>query len=183
MMCIDKASFTADPVIKEPLLERALFLTSSGHCTDSEGEVMIPLILALLEEHDNAEQVKACLKNCGDDVFVVDTFTKAIALLKTQKIDLIISDVHLENGGNVFDFLKWMKKNLATSATPFVMFSSHPTVAAKYLEDGIRISARMLGAAKYITMETFDSDEFRKQIDSLLPVGEQAMEPSTKGKQ
>jgi hypothetical protein len=31
----------------------------------------------------------------------------------------------------------------------------------------------MLGAALYITMEIFDSDEFRKQIDSLLPIQEQ----------
>ncbi len=57
---------------------------------------MAALILALLEEHTNARQVKACLEECGHEVFVVDTYVKALALLRDQKVDLIISDVHLE---------------------------------------------------------------------------------------
>jgi CheY-like chemotaxis protein len=129
-----------------------------------------PRILALLEEDKNSRQVVESLTRSGHNVVLVQTFPKAIDVFEQQhKIDLVISDVHLENGGNVFDFLRWMKRNPATSAIPFVLFSSHPTEAAKYLEDGVRVSARMLGAAKYITMGTFDSHEFRKQIDSLLP--------------
>src|SRR5579883_2628439 len=111
---------------------------------------MAALILALLEEHDNSKQVKACLESCGHEVFVVDTFVKAKALLKTQNIDVIISDVHLENGGSVFDFLRWVKKLERTADIPFVLFSAKPSPMAKYLADGVRTSARMLGAAKYI---------------------------------
>ena len=130
-------------------------------------------ILALLEEDENSRQVIESLTRSGHNVHLARTFPKAIAVFKQKlKIDLVISDVHLENGGSVFDFLRWMRRNPAISATPFVMFSSKPTVAAKYLEDGIRVSARMLGATRYITMETFDPDEFRKQIDSLLPQGD-----------
>lgn len=136
---------------------------------------MSALILALLEEHDNSEQVKACLEDCGHKVFLVDTFVNAQALLGRQSIDLIISDVHLENGGNVFDFLRWAKKNERTCALPFVLFSSRPTPMAKYLADGVRVSARTLGAAKYIEMETFDAAEFREHIDSLLPKEKQVL--------
>jgi CheY-like chemotaxis protein len=139
---------------------------------------MNALILALHEEDQNAQQVTRSLKLSGHKVIESRNFTHAISLLNSQHVDLIISDVHLENGGSVFDFLRWVKKNPSTKETPFVLFSSEPTPRAKHFEDGLRTSARMLGAAMYITMEIFNSDEFRRQIDSLLPEGDKAAETS-----
>jgi CheY-like chemotaxis protein len=141
-------------------------------------------ILALLELTENSHQVVESLTLSGHNVIACDTFTKAVAILQQpHTIDMIISDVHLENGGNVFDFLRWLKVNSVANGTLLVLFSFRPTALAKHLEDGIRTSARMLGVAMYITMNSFDSDEFRKQIDSLLPEGEKATELSpSKGK-
>jgi CheY-like chemotaxis protein len=139
---------------------------------------MAALILALLEEHSNAEQVKTCLEECGHEVSVVNNFVKAKALLSSRGADLIISDVHLENGGDVFDFLRWVKKNQKTSSIPFVLFSSQPTPTAKFFADGLRTTARILGAAKYIEMEIFDAAEFRDHIHSVLP--KEKIKPSTK---
>lgn len=130
---------------------------------------MATMILSLLEEHENAAQVSACLEACGHEVFVVDTFVKAKGLLKSQNIDLIISDVHLVNGGNVFDFLRWAKASAATSNIPFVLFSNKPSPTAKYLAEGVRISARILGAVKYFEMDEFDAVKFQKHINELLP--------------
>lgn len=129
---------------------------------------MSALILALLEGEDNTNKVKSCLEDAGHEVFVVDTFAKAVILLSSQKIDLIISDVHLENGGSVFDFLRLVKKGERTCVIPFVLFSLQPTPTAKYLADGVRMAARSLGAVKYIEMETFDAREFREQINMSL---------------
>jgi CheY-like chemotaxis protein len=140
---------------------------------------MAALILALLEEHDNSKQVKDCLEPSGHQVFVVDTFVKAKALLKTQNIDLIISDVHLENGGSVFDFLRWVKKAERTAEIPFVLFSSKPSPVAKYLADGVRTASRMLGAIKYIEMDSFDGAQFREHINGLLPQGKLIVEADT----
>ena len=131
---------------------------------------MPALILALHENKRNADQVTESLRRSGFKVLETSSFAKAIIMLQTQSVDLILSDVHLENGGSVFDFLRWVKKNPSTKATPFVLFSSDPTAVAKFFEDGVRTSARMLGASMYITMEVFDAEEFRKQIDSLLPL-------------
>ncbi|CAN5225999.1 hypothetical protein BH11CYA1_BH11CYA1_29490 [soil metagenome] len=131
---------------------------------------MAALILALLEDHINAKQVKTCLENCGYDVTVTDSFVKAKALLASQKADLVISDVHLENGGDVFDFLRWIKKNKKTSHIPFVLFSSQPSPRAKILSDGVRTTSRILGAAKYIEMDIFDSAEFISHIQELVPI-------------
>jgi len=129
---------------------------------------MAALILALLEEHQNALQVKDCLEGVGHDVVIADTFSQAIALLETKKIDLVISDVHLENGGNVFDFLRRVKKGQSTCKIPFVLFSSQPTPLAKYLADGIRTTARLLGAVVYIEMETFEAAQFSEHINSFI---------------
>lgn len=138
-------------------------------------------ILALHEDDNNSYQVAQSLKRSGHKVIRCKKFTQAIKLLASQQVDLIISDVHLENGGNVFDFLRWVKGNPSTMGTPFVLLSSQPTLTAKYFEDGLRTTARMLGAAMYITMETFDSDEFRKKIDSLLPAADQTNAVSETG--
>ena len=53
---------------------------------------------------------------------------------------------------------------------PFVCFSAEPPEVGKYLADGVRTAARALGAARYITMEHFDANAFRREIEWLLPL-------------
>ena len=126
-------------------------------------------ILALLELGANAQQVIECLEDSGHSVIACDKFVKAIAILKKNRnIGLVISDVHLENGGTVFDFLKWVKSEAPIQDIPFVLFSLKPSALAKYLEDGVKTAARLLGAAMYITMDKFDAIEFRQKIDYVL---------------
>jgi CheY-like chemotaxis protein len=126
-------------------------------------------ILALLELDENSHQVVTSLTLAGFDVIACQTFSEAIAVLKREpKIEMIISDVHLQNGGTVFDFLRWLKTNGTSSSTSLVLFSFRPTALAQYLEDGVRISARLLGVKKYITMQTFDSELFCKEIRLVL---------------
>jgi CheY-like chemotaxis protein len=133
------------------------------------GDEMCAQILGLLELSKNSHAVYECLTESGHKVLLAKTFAEAMDVLRGGcSIDLIISDVHLENGGTVFDFLKWVKCNPSTKAVPFVLFSSQPTAVAKYLEHGLKLTARKLGAAKYISMDTFDAKDFSKQIDSLL---------------
>jgi len=130
--------------------------------------VLNALILALNEEQKHSDSVSASLRKSGHTVILAKNFSEAIAILNLRHVDMIISDVHLQNGGNVFDFLRWVKKNPSTLDTPFVLFCSEPTALAKFIDDGLRTSARLLGAAMYITMESFDEDEFRRLIDSLF---------------
>jgi CheY-like chemotaxis protein len=141
---------------------------------------MHALVLALHENDGNSHQVAMSLKQSGHGVIMSKNFTEAMGVLESRHVDMIISDVHLQNGGNVFDFLRWVKKNPSTSKTPFVLFSHEPTAMAKYVEDGIKTAARVLGAAMYITMEIFDSDEFRRRIDSMLPEEVETVELSQK---
>jgi CheY-like chemotaxis protein len=134
------------------------------------------LILALHEDEGHSFKVADSLAKSGHTVILSKNFTRAINVLKVKHVDMIISDIHLQNGGSVFDFLRWVRKNPSTKTTPFVMLSSEPSETAKYIEDGLRTSARLLGVTKYITMEKFDSDSFCKQIDLLLSPGDEVIE-------
>lgn len=139
-------------------------------------------ILVLLEQVKNSQQVMESLKLSGHKVVTVKDFNQAISFLQSNCVELIISDVHLENGGNVFDFLKWVRRNPSIRDLPFVMFSAKPSPIAKYIEDGVRTAARIFGATLYITMEIFDADEFCRQIDSLLTEANRAASLDPKGK-
>lgn len=125
-------------------------------------------VLVLFESDEGSRPVVDCLSLAGYVVIVSRNYSAAMAIVQSQPVDLIISDVHLENGGSVFDFLSWIRKNRSTINTPFVLFSLEPTAMAQVVEHGVRIAARALKASKFISMEIFDAEEFRRQIDSLL---------------
>jgi CheY-like chemotaxis protein len=138
---------------------------------------MCAQILALLEKDGLSQEVVASLTKAGHTVMTAESFGDAIHILQgLHPIDLVISDVHLENGGNVFDFLRWVNDHpSAVGKAPFVLFSCNPSPFAKHLEDGLRITSRMLGAAQYISMDRFETDKFSEQIGFLLPQAEYAM--------
>lgn len=130
---------------------------------------MVARILALLEHPEAMELVTDCLEHFGHSVYRADKFQDAMEILRQREVDLIIGDVHLQNGGSVFDFLRWVKGDPHTHAVPFICFSTEPPEVPKYLSDGVRTAARALGAAKYMTMEHFDRRTFMEEIDWLLP--------------
>lgn len=144
------------------------------------GKKLKPHILALLESDENSNQVVESLTGVDQRTTVCKKFTKAIKILEEKSCALIISDVHLENGGNVFDFLRWAKANPRTKDTPFVLLSCKPTKMAKYVEDGVRTTASLLGADLYLTYENFDPVSFRNQIEPLLLVDGQKQKTTRK---
>ncbi len=133
---------------------------------------MTALIIALLETKEQSDLICNCLKKAGHEVSLVENFSKAKTVLKRGPCDLILSDVHLQNGGNVFDFLKWVKSNAQLKPVPFVLMSIEPTAMAKYLGDGVQYAARLLGAAKYISMEKFDPIVLMNELEEFLPATE-----------
>lgn len=130
---------------------------------------MVILIMALLEHPERVTEVTECLVVRGHhELCVVSTFERAKATLKDHAFDLIISDVHLENGGSVFDFLRWAKTHAQVRKIPFVLLSVAPSEPAKFMADGVRMAARALGASRYITMDTFDADILISELSELL---------------
>jgi CheY-like chemotaxis protein len=130
---------------------------------------MTAKIMVTMEHEAERKLIGDCLENVGHKVTKVDTFHNAMEILRSADFDLIISDVHLQNGGSVFDFLRWVKGDPHMKATPFVCFSAEPPEVGKYLSDGVRTAARSLGAARYIAMEKFDGPTLLNEIAWLLP--------------
>ena len=130
---------------------------------------MTAKILVTMEHEAQRTLIGDCLEQVGHDVTKVDTFHNAMEFLRSVDFDLIISDVHLQNGGSVFDFLRWVKGDPHMYAIPFVCFSAEPPEVGKYLSDGVRTAARSLGAARYIGMEHFDAPQFLQEIEWLIP--------------
>lgn len=143
---------------------------------------MVALIIALMEDPEQRRLVKDCLERAGHKVTVAESFVLAQAALQQQSFDLIISDVHLQNGGTVFDFLKWVRSDPRCQHIPFVLFSLNPTKMAKYLADGVRTAARTLGASKYISMIRFEEALFLEELAELLPPGKAVTAVITKGR-
>lgn len=126
-------------------------------------------VLVTMQHDKERNQIGDCLERVGHAVVKVDTFHNAMEILRSTDFDLIVSDVHLQNGGSVFDFLRWVKGDPHMHATPFVCFSAEPPELGKYLADGVRTAARSLGAARYISMEQFDERLFLHEIEWLIP--------------
>ena len=126
-------------------------------------------ILVTMEHEHDRNAIVNCLEGVGHNVTPVDTFHNAMDVLRSRDFDLIISDVHLQNGGSVFDFLRWVKGDPHMNPVPFVCFSSEPPELSKYLSDGVRTAARSLGAARYISMEHFDAGALLHEIEWLIP--------------
>ncbi|CAN5117264.1 hypothetical protein BH10CYA1_BH10CYA1_63330 [soil metagenome] len=140
-------------------------------------------ILVTMEHPEESKRISESLEHFGYCVTKTATFHEAMEVLRSADFEMIIADVHLQNGGSVFDFLRWTKGDPHMSSIPFVCFSAEPPEIGKYLHDGVRTAARALGAAKYITMEHFDATIFRHEIEWLIPLektGSYYAEPCTK---
>jgi CheY-like chemotaxis protein len=130
---------------------------------------MTAKIMVTMEHVEQRKTIGECLERVGHKVVLAETFHDAMEILRTADFDLIVSDVHLQNGGSVFDFLRWVKGDPHMCNTPFVCFSAEPPEVGKYLADGVRTAARSLGAARYIGMEHFDGPVFLREIEWLIP--------------
>ena len=130
---------------------------------------MTAKIMVTMEHEAQRKLIGDCLEHVGHEVTKVDTFHNAMEILRSADFDLILSDVHLQNGGSVFDFLRWVKGDPHMVRTPFVCFSAEPPEVGRYLADGVRTAARALGAAKYISMEHFDGPALLHELEWLIP--------------
>ena len=128
---------------------------------------MTTRILVLQEKPENMANIKAALADC--ELAHVRTIEQAIPTLAKQRFDLIISAVHLEYDGSVFDFLRLAKGSPATKHIPFIFYCSQSSKFARSVRDGLQIAARALGADKYITMETYELKQLRKELLEYLP--------------
>lgn len=124
-------------------------------------------IVVLQEIQANMKRVRRSLEPIGHVVIGFSSQPVAVAFLKDEKVDLIISAVHLDEG-NVFDFLKWSRSYPTNQSTPFMFFCAEPTEYGKHVFGAVKTAGELLGVSKYILMDTFDTIQFRHEVAKLL---------------
>lgn len=101
------------------------------------------------------------------EILAFKQLPSAMRFLEKNSADLIVSAVHLTDG-NVFDFLHWVKADRRLCRIPFVFFCAEPTELAKYVSGAVKSAAHILGASRYMAMDTFDKAVFRATIQEVL---------------
>lgn len=64
---------------------------------------MVAKVLVLLEHTEDMIIICDSLEHFGHGVYKAFKFQDAMEILRQRPVDLIIGDVHLQNGGSIFD--------------------------------------------------------------------------------
>lgn len=125
-------------------------------------------VLVLQEKSENVFNIRDSLPEC--DIHLFDHVNQALQSIAIEdNYDLIISAVHMEHDGSVFDFLKAVKSHSRFQHIPFVFYCSRSSTFARSVRHGLQIAAQALGADHYITMERYDKDTLRQELLAVLP--------------
>lgn len=114
-------------------------------------------ILVVDDDPDISMMLKLMLEFKGYAVNTAERAEETHALLKDNKIDLVIMDMLL-SGVNGTDICADIKKNEATRSVPVMMISAHPNARELCLE---------AGADDFIS-KPFDMQEILAKISQLI---------------
>jgi two-component system cell cycle response regulator len=127
-------------------------------------------ILALKDRPEYALALKDLIEPHGYQVLPVHTIEEAYETLHREAVNMIIIAVHLQDG-NVFDFIRTVRAdpNPDIKKLPLICLNLNPRLRARYLNESLAISAKALGADRFITMQSYDAESLWKQIEQMLP--------------
>jgi two-component system cell cycle response regulator len=117
-------------------------------------------ILVLDNTADNRRLMCRILNPAGYTVVAADTVSGAMALAHQQRVDLIISDLHLD-GESGYDFLRAVKNHPDLRSIPFLFLSS-TSMAEVELARALRA-----GATKFLS-RPIDPARLLAEIESCL---------------
>jgi DNA-binding NtrC family response regulator len=117
-------------------------------------------ILYLEDDIDLAKHTTDVLEDFVRKIYTVQTSLEAMEVIKTKNIDLIISDILLENENGI-DFLKELKKE--NISLPAILTTAHTDT--KYLLDAIQLKVE-----NYIIKPINIKELLNTLHDVLLPI-------------
>jgi DNA-binding NtrC family response regulator len=117
-------------------------------------------ILYLEDDVDLSKHTTDILEDFVHKIYSVETIKDALEIIKTKKIDLVISDILLENENGI-DFLRELRKN--NIMIPAILTTAHTDT--KYLLDAIQLKVE-----NYIIKPINIKELLNTLHDVLLPI-------------
>lgn len=125
-----------------------------GHTTD----------ILILDDSIEGKQILGCLSS--HNLRFAETIHSALETLKTTPCQLVICAIHLQHE-SAFNFLHQVKS--AYPNLPFICFRTGISSLTPSLDDGLRYTAVMLGAVRYISSDDFpDAGSLREAIEACF---------------
>lgn len=121
-------------------------------------------ILYLEDDENLLKHTHDVLEDFVNNIYAVKTSKEALEILKTKKVDVIISDILLENENGI-DFLKYLKETMNIHL-PTILTTAHTDT--KYLLDAIKLKVE-----NYIIKPINIKELLSTLHDILLPIVQQ----------
>ena len=127
-------------------------------------------ILALKDRPEYAIALKQLIELHGYELITVSTTGAAVLVLQSQRVDMIVVAIHLEEG-NVFEFIRTIRldPDAKIACLPIICLNLDPQLHAPRMNEHLKNSAKSLGANQFITMEPFDPNVLWLEIEKFLP--------------
>ncbi len=124
---------------------------------------------------ENPSPFLALQNSLGSDpqLVIVSTVEKAIEILNSEWIDLIISRVHLAKD-SIFDFLNRVKGDRCLRHIPFICFCGQLSKHSLLLDPLLTKVGLLSGAERYISLQEFcfegscDFESLKRAIEDCL---------------
>jgi len=108
----------------------------------------------------------------GHTVRSTDTLVEGRRLLSKNIFDAVICGVHFQDG-SCYDLLQFVKSDPIHCGTVFVLVS----VASSFkTQESTETTAKLLGVDKFLSLSSFEEDDFREEIESLLELPDELSE-------
>jgi DNA-binding response OmpR family regulator len=141
------------------------------------GGTMGAKILLITADSENMAKIEMSLSPRGHEVIPANKLSDAAHLIENDStIDLVICDLifPLDDG---FELLKQIRADHLRSSTPFIFLVPEEEL----LTDSLRRAAGILGADKFIFMDSFDPHRMRCEVEALLPEQTSSLPPPNQG--
>ncbi len=124
-------------------------------------------ILILYERASDVGQIRRMLANPFFNYTAVRSMQEAFQLLHQKRVDMVISGVHLEDT-DTYEFLNRFKADRFLKKIPFVFLCLRRTEMARYVDHGLALAARALGATLYLSIDHDSPIKIKESVESCF---------------
>ncbi|MDZ4836601.1 MAG: hypothetical protein SGJ27_22720 [Candidatus Melainabacteria bacterium] len=126
-------------------------------------------ILVLDVKSNHLDEIKEACKAVGQEVVGVTSIAEGLTFLNTKDhVDVVIAEAFLQNE-SVFDFLAKLKMKPMHADVPVMLIADEPSQVGTLCLPSVEVTAKLMGAGKFLFMPEFDIKRLMREIEAMLP--------------